>query len=68
MNILVKDDCLSCVYHNVNGTCSNSKSVMFGIKTNNTVPQLCNDRRYYDKEAFKKYKRKRKIQSIYDYE
>lgn len=68
MKELVKEDCLSCVYLNVKGTCSNNKSVMFGVKTNNTVPQLCKDRRYYNSEAFKKYRKKRKKQSIYDYE
>ena len=68
MDVLVKEDCLSCVYHNVNGTCSNNKSVMFGIKTNDTISQICKDRRYYNREAFKKYRKKRKKQSIYDYE
>lgn len=70
MKELIKQDCLSCVYLNVNGTCGNRRSVMYGVITiKPSYPsQLCNDRRYYDKEAFKKYKRKRKIQSIYDYE
>ena len=70
MKQLIKQDCLSCVYLNVNGTCGNRRSVMYGVITTKPSypPQLCNDRRYYDKEAFKKYKRKRKKQSIYDYE
>ena len=64
------EDCHSCVYINVNGTCGNNKSIMFGVVTTKPdyPPQLCRDRRYYDKETFKRYKRKRKIQSIYDYE
>lgn len=68
MKELIKEDCLSCVYLNVNGTCGNRRSVMFSIKTNDTISQICKDRRYYNREAFKKYKRKRKKQSIYDYE
>ena len=68
MNVLVKEDCLSCVYLNVNGTCGNRRSVMFNIKTNDTISQICKDRRYYNREAFKKYRKKRKKQSIYDYE
>lgn len=70
MKELIEEECLSCVYLNVNGTCGNRRSVMFGAVTakSSSPPQLCNDRRYYDREAFKKYKRKRKIQSIYDYE
>ena len=65
-----KEDCISCVYLNVNGTCGNNRSIMFGVVTTKPsyAPQLCRDRRCYDKEAFKKYKKKRKIQSIYDYE
>ena len=68
MKELIKEDCLSCVYLNVNGTCGNKRSVMYNITTNKKEAQLCSNRRYYDREAFKKYKRKRKIQSIYDYE
>ena len=68
MNVLVKEDCLSCVYLNVNGTCGNRRSVMFIIKTNDTISQICKDRGYYNREAFKKYRKKRKKQSIYDYE
>lgn len=63
-----KEDCKSCIYLNKNGTCGNTRSIMFGVATNSGEPQLCNDRRYYTREAFKKTKRKRKIQSIYDYE
>ena len=63
-----KEDCMSCVYLNANGTCGNSRSIMFGVQTNADEPQLCNDRRYYTREAYKKPKRKRKIESIYDYE
>ena len=63
-----KEDCKSCIYLNTNGTCGNSRSIMFGVATNSVEPQLCNDRRYYTRESFKKVKKKRKIQSIYDYE
>ena len=63
-----KEDCKSCVYLNANGTCGNTRSIMFGVATNSVEPQLCNDRRYYTRETFKKQKRKRKIESIYDYE
>ena len=30
----VLDDCLSCIYFNSNGTCGNTRSVMFGVSTN----------------------------------
>ena len=63
-----KEDCKSCVYLNTNGTCGNSRSIMYGVATNADEPQLCNDRRYYTREAYIKLKRKRKIESIYDYE
>ena len=59
---------MSCVYLNANGTCGNSRSIMFGVATNAGEPQLCTDRRYYTREAYIKQKRKRKIESIYDYE
>ena len=62
----VLDDCLSCIYFNANGTCGNSRSIMFGVATNYGEPQSCNDRRYYTREAYKKPKKKRKIESIYD--
>ena len=62
-----KEDCKSCIYLNTNGTCGNSRSIMFGVQTNADEPQLCNDRHYYTREAFKKPK-KRKIKTIYDYE
>ena len=68
MKELIKEDCLSCVYLNVNGTCGNRRSVMFSIKTNDTISQICKDRRYYNRGAFKKYRKKRKKQSIYDFE
>lgn len=64
----IKDDCIGCVYLNQNGTCANNRSIMFGITTNERAAQICRDRRYYDREAVKKYKKKRKIESIYDYE
>lgn len=63
-----KQDCTDCVYLNRNGTCGNSRSVMFNIATNFRIAQICSDRRYYNREAFKKYRKKRKIESIYDYE
>ena len=63
-----KEDCKSCIYLNTNGTCGNSRSIMFGVSTNSSEPQSCNDRRYYTREAYIKQKRKRKIESIYDYE
>lgn len=68
MNKSVKDECTFCVYLNRNGTCDNRHSVMHNITTNKQEAQLCSNRRYYDREAFKVYKKKRKIQSIYDYE
>ena len=64
----VLDDCFSCIFFNSNGTCGNSRSIMFGISTNAREHQSCNVRRYYTREAYIKPKRKRKIQSIYDYE
>ena len=63
-----KEDCMSCVYLNANVTCGNSRSIMFGVVTNANEHQICNDRRYYTREAYIKPKRKRKIESIYDYE
>ena len=63
-----KEDFKSCIYLNANGTCGNSRSIMYGVATNAGDPQSCNDRRYYTREAYIKPKRKRKIQSIYDYE
>lgn len=62
-----KEDCKSCVYLNANGTCGNSRSIMYGVVTNADEHQLCNDRRYYTREACIKPKR-RKIESVYDYE
>ena len=64
----VLDDCLSCIFHNTNGTCCNTRSIMFGVETNDGEHQSCNDRRYYTREAYIKPKRKRKIESVYDYE
>ena len=32
------EDCHSCVYINVNGTCGNSRSVMFGVVTTKPDP------------------------------
>ena len=63
-----KKDCMSCFFLNANGTCGNTRSNMYGIATNAGEPQLCNDRRYHTREAYIKQKRKRKIESIYDYE
>ena len=63
-----KEDCKSCIYLNTNSTCGNSRSIMFGVSTNSGEPQSCTDRRYYTREAYIKQKRKRKIESIYDYE
>ena len=63
-----KEDCSMCVYLNRNRKCGNIYSVMYNITTNKKEAQLCSNRRYYDGEAFKVYKKKRKIQSIYDYE
>ena len=40
---------------------------MFGVATNADEHQSCNDRRYYTREAYIKPKR-RKIESVYDYE
>lgn len=63
-----KEDCKSCIYLNANGTCGNPRSIMYGVVTNANEHQICNDRRYYTREAYIKPKRKRKIESIYDYE
>ena len=63
-----KEDCKSCIYLNTNGTCGNSRSIMFGISTNAGEHQSCNYRSYYTREAYIKPKRKRKIESVYDYE
>ena len=68
MNKSVKDECTFCVYLNRNGTCGNKRSVMYNITTNKKEAQLCSNRRYYNREAFKVYRKKRKMQSIYDYE
>ena len=68
MNELFKDECTFCVYLNRNETCGNKRSVMYNITTNKKETQLCSNRRYYDRETFKVYRKKRKIQSIYDYE
>ena len=68
MNKSIKDEYTFCVYLNRNGTCGNKRSVMYNITTNKKEAQLCSDRRYYNREAFKVYRKKRKIQSIYDYE
>ena len=38
------------------------------LRTNAGEHQSCNDRRYYTREAYIKPKRKRKIESVYDYE
>lgn len=62
-----KEDCMSCVFLNANGTCGNTRSIMYGIANNAGEPQLCKDRRYYTREAYIKPKR-RKIESVYDYE
>lgn len=64
----VLDDCLFCIYFNANGTCGNSRSIMYGVATNADEHQLCNYRRYYTREAYIKPKRKRTIESVYDYE
>lgn len=68
MNKSIKDECTFCIYLNRNGTCGNRHSVMYNITTTKKEAQLCSNRRYYDREAFKVYKKKRKIKSIYDYE
>ena len=62
-----KEDCKYCIYLNTNGTCGNPRSIMFGVATNADEHQSCNDRRYYTREAYIKPKR-RKIESVYDYE
>ena len=33
----VLDDCLSCIFHNSNGTCGNTRSIMFGVATNHVM-------------------------------
>ena len=62
------DDCTMCIYLNKDKTCGNNRSIMFGVATNYRQAQSCSDRRYYDRDAFKKNKRKRKIESVYDME
>ena len=62
------DNCFSCIFYNPNGTCGNNRSVMYGVKTNGSENQLCSDRRYYTRNTIVKPKRKRKIESIYDFE
>ena len=61
-------DCLSCVYLQSNNTCGCRRSVMNGVAVDVQVYQRCTDRRGYNRETFKRYGRKRKITSIYDYE
>lgn len=51
-----KEDCMSCIFLNANGTCGNTRSIMYGITTNAGEPQLCNDRRFYTREAYKNQK------------
>ena len=68
MNVLVKDECTLCVYLNRNGTCGNKRSVMYNITHTKKEEQHSNDRRYYNRAAIKVYRKKKKIQSIYDYE
>ena len=62
-----KEYCKSCIYLNTNGTCCNSRSIMYGVATNADEHKSCNDRRYYTREAYIKPKR-RKIESVYYYE
>ena len=57
----------SLMYCGVN-TRNDKRSIMYGVATNANEHQICNDRRYYTREAYIKPKRKRKIESIYDYE
>ena len=64
----VLDNCFSCIFFNSNGTCGNSRSIMFGVATNSGEHQSFNGRRYYTREAYKKNKKKHNIESIYDYE
>ena len=64
----VLEECFSCIFFNSNGTCGNTRSIMFGISTNAGEHQSCNGRRYYTREAYKKNKKKHNIESIYDYE
>ena len=66
--MIYKDDCLGCVFYNMDGTCGNRRSEMYGIATNGRELQLCGGRRNYSREAAKKYRRKRKIETIWDYE
>ena len=64
----VLDDCFSCIFFTSNGTCGNTRSIMFGVATNAGEHQSCNDRSYYTREAYKKNKKKHNIESMYDYE
>lgn len=66
--MLYEEDCFGCVFLNNNGNCGNRHSIMFDVPTNERTAQLCSDRRRYDKETFKKYRKRRKIETIYDYE
>ena len=55
------DDCTMCIYLNKDKTCGNNRSIMFGVATNYRHAQSCSDRRYYDRDAFKKTRESEKL-------
>lgn len=63
-----KDDCTFCIYLNENGACGCKGSIMYGAPMAGKAAELCKERRYYTSDAWKRNKKRRKIQSIYDYE
>ena len=63
-----KDDCTFCIYLNDNGKCGCKGSIMYGTQMAGKAAELCKERRYYTRDAWKRNKKRRKIQSIYDYE
>lgn len=67
-NVGYKDDCVMCIHIRMDGTCGNKRSIMYGIKTNEREAQLCECRQYYTQEAARKVRKRRKIESVYDYE
>lgn len=64
----MKDDCLRCPFYNADGTCGNRRCEMYGVVTNGREVQSCSCRQYYSREASRRYRRKRKIETIWDYE
>lgn len=66
--MLYLDDCQSCIWYNFNGTCGSPKGEASGTLQDSRASQPCRNRVYYTREATRHYKKKRKIESVYDYE